>query len=174
MNPGSVYSIKMVASLFSGIMVNAYWQHEFVIVILAHHWSDGVRYYWIHVSVTSCFTLRHFEQCTLHFWCVTTRGSNFYSSPAKPYVLEGLRFARPHVAGIARTFLDTENVWLLPWLARSRDLSPIESVWSMVAKRLARHYTPVNTVDELWLCDEDAWAFVPIYAIQSLTQSPGV
>ncbi|GFW18044.1 transposable element Tcb1 transposase [Trichonephila clavipes] len=41
---------------------------------------------------------------------------------------------RPHVAGIARTFHDTENVRLLPWPARSPDLSPIENVWSRVAE----------------------------------------
>ncbi|GFW16538.1 uncharacterized protein TNCV_2351621 [Trichonephila clavipes] len=53
--------------------------------------------------------------------------------------------ARPHVAG-----LDTENVQLLSWPARSPDLSPIETVWSMVFDRLARHHTPLTTVDELW------------------------
>ncbi|GFX98549.1 hypothetical protein TNCV_1501271 [Trichonephila clavipes] len=31
---------------------------------------------------------------------------------------------RAHVAGIVHTFLDTENVRLLPWPARSPDLSP--------------------------------------------------
>ena len=33
----------------------------------------------------------------------------------------------------------------------SSDLSAVENVWSMVAERLARHYTPEATVDEL-LC----------------------
>ncbi|GFX16118.1 transposable element Tcb1 transposase [Trichonephila clavipes] len=55
--------------------------------------------------------------------------------------------ARPHVAGLMRTFLDTENVRLFPCPERSSDLSPIENVWSMVAKRLARHYTLVTMVD---------------------------
>ncbi|GFV24830.1 hypothetical protein TNCV_882981 [Trichonephila clavipes] len=55
--------------------------------------------------------------------------------------------ARPHIAGIVRTFLDTKNVRLLPWSARSPDLLPIENFWCMAAERLARHHT---TVDELW------------------------
>lgn len=79
--------------------------------------------------------------------------------------------ARPHVAGIVRTFLDTENVRLLSWPARSPDLSPIENVWSMVAERLARHHTAVTTVDELWRRVEAAWAAVPVHAIQSLFDS---
>ncbi|GFT34665.1 hypothetical protein TNCV_1536031 [Trichonephila clavipes] len=36
--------------------------------------------------------------------------------------------------GIVRTFLDTENVRLLPWSARSPDLSPIGNVWSLAAE----------------------------------------
>ncbi|GFV29026.1 transposable element Tcb1 transposase [Trichonephila clavipes] len=35
---------------------------------------------------------------------------------------------RPHVVGIVRTFLDTENVRLPFWPARSPDLSPTENV----------------------------------------------
>ncbi|GFX87382.1 transposable element Tcb1 transposase [Trichonephila clavipes] len=37
--------------------------------------------------------------------------------------------ARQHVAGIVRTFLETENVLLLSWPVRSPDLSPIENIW---------------------------------------------
>ncbi|GFV03865.1 transposable element Tcb1 transposase [Trichonephila clavipes] len=55
---------------------------------------------------------------------------SFYSSPAKPYV--SADNVRPHVAGIVLTFLDAENVQLLPWSAHSPDLLPIENVWSMV------------------------------------------
>ncbi|GFV83810.1 hypothetical protein TNCV_2555961 [Trichonephila clavipes] len=79
---------------------------------------------------------------------------------------------RPHVAGIERTFLDTENnVRLLPRPAHSPDCSPIVNVWSMVAQRRARHHTPVTTVDELWYCVEAAWSSVPVHAIQSLFDS---
>lgn len=41
----------------------------------------------------------------------------------------------------------------------------------MVAEQLARHPTPVTTVDELWLRAEAAWASVPVHAIQSLYDS---
>ncbi|GFT17608.1 transposable element Tcb1 transposase [Trichonephila clavipes] len=44
--------------------------------------------------------------------------------------------ARPHVAGVVRIFLDTENVRLLPWPARSPYLFSLENSLSMVTKRL--------------------------------------
>ncbi|GFW52672.1 transposable element Tcb1 transposase [Trichonephila clavipes] len=41
--------------------------------------------------------------------------------------------ARPHDSVFVRTFLDTENVRLLPWPARSSNLSPLKNTWTIVA-----------------------------------------
>ncbi|GFV29966.1 transposable element Tcb1 transposase [Trichonephila clavipes] len=41
--------------------------------------------------------------------------------------------ARPHVARIVQKFFVNHQIELLPWPARSPDLSPIENMWSMVA-----------------------------------------
>ena len=41
--------------------------------------------------------------------------------------------ARPHVARIVQRFFVNRQIELLPWPARSPDLSPIENMWSMVA-----------------------------------------
>ncbi|GFU38599.1 transposable element Tcb1 transposase [Trichonephila clavipes] len=79
--------------------------------------------------------------------------------------------ARPYVAGMVRTFLDTGNVRLLPWPASSPDLLPIENVWSTVAERLVRHHMPVTTVDELWYRVEAAWSAAFNLC---LTQCPGL
>ncbi|GFX18412.1 uncharacterized protein TNCV_4307131 [Trichonephila clavipes] len=49
--------------------------------------------------------------------------------------------------------------------------TPREKVWSMVAERLARHHTPVTTVDELGNRVEAEWASVSVHAIQSLFDS---
>ncbi|GFW46953.1 transposable element Tcb1 transposase [Trichonephila clavipes] len=89
-----------------------------------------------------------------------------------PGVMGGiLTNEKPHVAGIVRTYLDTKNVRLLPWPARSPGLSPVRNVWFLVAERLARHHTSVTTVDELWHRVEAAWAPVHVHTIQSLFDS---
>ncbi|GFV36737.1 transposable element Tcb1 transposase [Trichonephila clavipes] len=44
--------------------------------------------------------------------------------------------ARPPVARIIQRFFVNQQIELLPWLACSPDLSPIENMWSMVAQRL--------------------------------------
>ncbi|GFU50267.1 uncharacterized protein TNCV_301001 [Trichonephila clavipes] len=86
--------------------------------------------------------------------------AHYISSVLRPMTLPFIRVlrnptfkqgnARIHAAGIVWTFLDTENVRLLSWSARSLDLSPIEKVWSIVDERLAHHHTQVITVNELW------------------------
>ncbi|GFW51306.1 transposable element Tcb1 transposase [Trichonephila clavipes] len=88
--------------------------------------------YWIHVSVTSC--------------CIddTLNSTRYIVGVLRSVVLSFIRAlqnpifkqsnAQPHVAGIVRTFLDTENVRMLAWPARSPDLSPTENFWSRVAE----------------------------------------
>ena len=78
-----------------------------------------------------------------HFYCVQNCGSILYLMSSKRYSL-----ARLQLTGWL--LFDTKNVWLLPWPSRSPDFSSIENVSSKVAERLARHYTPVATVDVLW------------------------
>ncbi|GFT21898.1 transposable element Tcb1 transposase [Trichonephila clavipes] len=165
MNPGSVYSIQMVASDLSGIVVNAHLQRAFVIGILAHHLEGCC---WIPVLGTSCPHRRHFEQSKLHFGSLTTHGSTLYYMRQQDN-------GRLHIASFVWNFLDTENFRRLPWPARSPVLSPTENFWPIVTERLTRNYTPVTTIDELWCRVEAAWAYIPVHAIQSLFDSmPGM
>ncbi|GFW02498.1 transposable element Tcb1 transposase [Trichonephila clavipes] len=60
---------------------------------------------------------------------------------------------------------------LLPWPARSPDLSPIENMWSMVAQQLTQITFPAATPDQLWQRVEAAWSAVPQEYIQSLFES---
>ncbi|GFU74124.1 transposable element Tcb1 transposase [Trichonephila clavipes] len=55
--------------------------------------------------------------------------------------------AQPHVARIAQRFFISHQIELLPWPARSPDLSPIENMWSIVAQRLTQITPPAATPD---------------------------
>ncbi|KFM63297.1 Transposable element Tcb1 transposase, partial [Stegodyphus mimosarum] len=59
--------------------------------------------------------------------------------------------ARPHTARIVKSFFAAQQVQLLPWPACSPDMSPIEHVWDVIGRRLARDPRPVASADELWL-----------------------
>ncbi|GFW47421.1 transposable element Tcb1 transposase [Trichonephila clavipes] len=50
--------------------------------------------------------------------------------------------ARPHVARIVQRIFVYHQIELLPWPARSPDLSPIENMWSMVAEPLTQITPP--------------------------------
>ena len=73
---------------------------------------------------------------------------------ATPHAIFQQDNARPHVARIVQAFLQRRRVSLLPWPARSPDMSLIELVWDMVDRRLIRQYP---TLDALWTRIETAW-----------------
>ncbi|KFM75221.1 Transposable element Tcb1 transposase, partial [Stegodyphus mimosarum] len=79
--------------------------------------------------------------------------------------------ARPHVARIIQGFFLNRQIELLPWPARSPDLSPVENMWSMVAERLTQVASQAATPDQLWQRVEAAWSAVPQEHIQSLFES---
>ncbi|GFY04498.1 transposable element Tcb1 transposase [Trichonephila clavipes] len=79
--------------------------------------------------------------------------------------------ARPHVARIVQRFFVNHQIELLPWLARSPDLWPIENMWSMVAQRSTQITRLAATPDQLWQRVEAAWTAVPQEHIQSLFES---
>ncbi|GFV68751.1 transposable element Tcb1 transposase [Trichonephila clavipes] len=79
--------------------------------------------------------------------------------------------ARPHVARIVQRFFVNQQIELLPWPARSPDLSPIENMLSMVAQRLTQITTSAATSDQLWQRVEAAWSAVPQEYIESLLES---
>ncbi|GFV53020.1 transposable element Tcb1 transposase [Trichonephila clavipes] len=79
--------------------------------------------------------------------------------------------ARPHATRIVQRFFVNQQFQLLPWLARSPYLSPIENMWSMVAQRLTQITPPAVTSDQLWQRVEAAWSAVPQEHTQSLFES---
>ncbi|GFU71664.1 transposable element Tcb1 transposase [Trichonephila clavipes] len=79
--------------------------------------------------------------------------------------------ARPHVARIVQRFFVNHQIELLPYPARSPDLSPIENMWPMVAQRLTQITPPAAPPDQLWQRVEVAWSAVPQEHIQSIFES---
>ncbi|GFT16905.1 transposable element Tc1 transposase [Trichonephila clavipes] len=69
------------------------------------------------------------------------------------------------------SIIKANSIELLPWPARSPDLSLIENMWPMVAQRLTQIPSPAATPDQLWQCVETAWSAVPQEHIQSLIVS---
>ncbi|GFT09313.1 transposable element Tcb1 transposase [Trichonephila clavipes] len=101
----------------------------------------------------------------------TLNSQRYISEVLEPVVLpylQGLATAifqqdnsRPHVARIVQSFFVNHQTELLPWQARSPDLSPIENMWSMVAQRLIQITPRAATPDQLWQRVEAAWSAVP-------------
>ncbi|GFX92860.1 transposable element Tcb2 transposase [Trichonephila clavipes] len=79
--------------------------------------------------------------------------------------------ARRHVAKTVKSYLDSQQVQLLPWPAYSPDMSPIEHVCDIVGRRLARDLRPVASTDELWLRIQTIWNTLPQTDIQNLFNS---
>ncbi|GFV72096.1 transposable element Tc1 transposase [Trichonephila clavipes] len=69
--------------------------------------------------------------------------------------------ARPHVAKTVKSYLDSQQVQLLPWPAYSPDMSPIEHEWDIVGRRITRDLRPVASTDELWLRIQTIWNTLP-------------
>ncbi|GFX29159.1 transposable element Tc3 transposase [Trichonephila clavipes] len=166
-------------------------------ICLQHH--DGRIRVWRHRGermLNSCVTHRHtgpapgimvwggigyhFRTPLVHI-AGTLNSKRYISEVLEPVVLpylQGLATAifqkdnvQPHVARIVQIFFVNYQIELLPWPARSLDLSPIENMWSIVAQRLTHITPPAATPDHLWQRVEAAWSAVPQEHIQSLFES---
>ncbi|GFW58833.1 transposable element Tcb1 transposase [Trichonephila clavipes] len=77
--------------------------------------------------------------------------------------------ARPHVPRIVQRFFVNHQIELLPWRARSPDLSPIENMWFMVAQRLTQITPPsCHTRSTLATCGSCLVCCTPITYPKSL------
>ncbi|GFU84886.1 transposable element Tcb1 transposase [Trichonephila clavipes] len=111
----------------------------------------------------------------------TLNGQHYISEVLEPVVLPYFQRmataifqpdnARPHVTRVVQNFFVNHQIELLPWPARSSDLSPIENMWSMVAQRLTQITPQAATRDQLWQRMESASCAAPQKHIQSLYES---
>ena len=74
--------------------------------------------------------------------------------------------ARPHTAAVTQRAL--QSVDMLPWPARSPDLSPIEHVWDIIGRQIQRHPQPALTVTDLTDQVQQAWNSIPQNDIRHL------
>ncbi|GFU52101.1 transposable element Tcb2 transposase [Trichonephila clavipes] len=101
-----------------------------------------------------CIPVRRYavERCLPE--CVIERHSGL-----TPGVMQGN--ARPHVAKPVQDFCSAHHMQLFPWPDYSLDMSPIEHVWDLVSRRLARDLSPSPSKDELMLLIQAIWNFLP-------------
>ena len=92
-------------------------------------------------KIISCSHYSFFKQQLLLFCCVKAFDS------ALLWDLYDATFqkdnASVHVAHNDLIIRDMKHICLLPWPAWSPDFSPIENMWSMFAKWLSCHYSPI-------------------------------
>ncbi|GFW62703.1 hypothetical protein TNCV_2624661 [Trichonephila clavipes] len=79
--------------------------------------------------------------------------------------------ARPHVAKTVRDFFSAQHMQLPPWPAYSLNMLPIEHVWNLVGRRLARDPRPATSKDELLLHIQAILNSLPQADIQNLFDS---
>ncbi|GFV82210.1 transposable element Tcb2 transposase [Trichonephila clavipes] len=65
--------------------------------------------------------------------------------------------ARTHIAKTVRDFCSAQHMQLRFWSAYSPDMSPIEHVWDLVGRSLARDPHPAAAKDELLLRIQAIW-----------------
>ena len=79
--------------------------------------------------------------------------------------------AQPHVARISTQFQEPENVPVLPWLAYSLDMSPIEHVWDALVRRVKQRVPVPANIQQLCTAIEKEWDNIPQTTINSLINS---
>lgn len=82
--------------------------------------------------------------------------------------------ARPHIAAHSLDFLGTNHINLLPWPARSPDLSPIEHLWDAIGRQLhdpIMYPDPPATIAELRQRILDQWHAIRLDLVHNLIGS---
>ena len=77
--------------------------------------------------------------------------------------------ATPHKNALCQTFLRQNGVPVLPWPARSPDLSPIEHIWDVLGRRVTAR-TP-RTVQELGVFFIEEWGMIQTSEVKKYIRS---
>ncbi|POM63726.1 LOW QUALITY PROTEIN: Homeo [Phytophthora palmivora] len=68
-------------------------------------------------------------------------------------------------------FLEEQDVRVLPWVARSPDLNPIENLWSIMSHRVYANGRQYSSVAELTTALVSIWEAIEHSTLLSLTES---
>ena len=79
--------------------------------------------------------------------------------------------ARPHTARVTRQYLLDKTIEVMEWPARSPDLNPIEHVWDMISRIIARRNNDPQTIQELSDVLRQEWRAIPQRKIRRLIMS---
>ncbi|GBO25159.1 hypothetical protein AVEN_159055-1 [Araneus ventricosus] len=81
--------------------------------------------------------------------------------------------ARPHIARLVRSYLESETILQMASPARSPDLNTIEHVWGMLGRWIEGRSVPPGTFHELQQALLQEWALLPQQAINdTITSMP--
>jgi transposase len=76
-----------------------------------------------------------------------------------------------HIAKVARSFLTSSNVELLPWPAQSPDITPIENIWSHIEVKIRQRDSQPSNVTQLEQWVKEEWDAVPVDYYRNLIKS---
>ena len=82
--------------------------------------------------------------------------------------------ARPHSAALTQQAFQRNSVEVLPWPARSPDLSPIEHVWDVIGRRIndqEKYPLPPSSLDVLEHRIRSEWERIDQQEIRNLISS---
>ena len=75
--------------------------------------------------------------------------------------------ARPHTSAAARAWFTERNITLLPWPAKSPDLSPIERLWALLDRRVRG--LRIENLEQLEDALVNAWCQIPKETLRNLS-----
>lgn len=76
-----------------------------------------------------------------------------------------------HTARVARSFLTSSNVEVLPWPAQSPDINPIENIWSYIEVKIRQRDSQPSSVRQLEQWVKEEWDAVPVEYCRNLIKS---
>ena len=75
-----------------------------------------------------------------------------------------------HTAKIVKTWLENQNFSVMKWPAQGPDMNPIENLWSILRRRLAKYNNPPSGV-QLWERTQQEWYNIEPQIIKNLIDS---